>query len=91
MGWIRVGGSIRSAVIAVGLLVAGGCSLNDRLLESVADPVCGRTVGKREAVARRELLRRVYYFDSEDCAREFDAHPARYCDVASTMYPEYDY
>jgi Cu+-exporting ATPase len=65
--------------------------LNDRLVETVQDPVCGKRVDKRTAAAERELLRKIYYFDSEDCARKFDAHPARYYDVASGMYPVYDY
>ena len=82
---------IRAAGIAIALLVAGGCTLNDRLLASVHDPVCGRLVEKSKAGAEREYLRKTYYFDSDECARTFDAHPARYCDVASTMSPVYDY
>lgn len=77
--------------MAAGLLAAGGCTLNDRLLSSVHDPVCGKLVEKSEPCAEREFLRKTYYFDSEECARTFDAHPARYCDVASAMYPVYDY
>jgi len=78
-------------VLAIGLVAVGGCTLNDRLLETVHDPVCGKSVDKRNAVAERELLRKTYYFDSEECARKFDAHPGRYYDVASGMYPVYDY
>ena len=84
-------GVLRSATIAAGLLSAAGCTLNDRLLESVHDPVCGKMVEKSKAPVEREFLRKTYYFDSEACAHTFDVHPARYCDVASTMYPEYDY
>jgi YHS domain-containing protein len=73
------------------LLAAAGCTLNDRLLETVRDPVCGARVEKKAATVTRTLLRKAYYFDSEECARTFDAHPARWCDLASTMYPEYDY
>jgi YHS domain-containing protein len=69
----------------------GGCTLNDRLLDSARDPVCGRVVDKKQAGASRELLRKTYYFDSEECAGKFDAHPGRYYDVASGMYPIYDY
>jgi YHS domain-containing protein len=82
---------VGSVLLAMGLGAIGGCTLNDRLLESVHDPVCGRMVEKKHAFAERELLRKIYYFDSEECAREFDAHPARYYDVASGMYPVYDY
>jgi len=81
---------MKGLVISV-LLAIGGCTLNDRLVETVQDPVCGNRVDKRTAAAERELLRKIYYFDSEDCARKFDAHPARYYDVASGMYPVYDY
>ena len=80
-----------TVVLAMGLLAVGGCTLNDRLLETVRDPVCGRSVEKKNAVAERDLLRKTYYFDSEECARKFDAHPGRYYDVASGMYPVYDY
>jgi YHS domain-containing protein len=80
-----------SVLLVIVSSVIGGCTLNDRLAESVRDPVCGKVVEKKEAVAERELLRKAYYFDSEDCARKFDAHPARYYDPASGMYPVYDY
>ncbi|MBI3856308.1 MAG: YHS domain-containing protein [Planctomycetes bacterium] len=73
------------------LLWAGGCTLPDRRLDAVRDPVCGRIVEKKSATASLTYLRKVYYFDSEECLRTFDAHPARYCDVASALYPEYDY
>jgi len=75
----------------VGLLAAVGCTLNDRLTETVRDPVCGKVVEKSGATATRDLFRKTYYFDSDECARTFDLHPARYYDVASGMYPEYDY
>jgi len=88
---ILMTGLLRSALLSLGVLAASGCTVNDRLLESVRDPVCGRTVEKKKAVAEREHLRKTYCFDSEECARTFDAHPARYCDVASTLYPVYDY
>jgi YHS domain-containing protein len=78
-------------LLAVLLLLPGGCTLNDRLLDSVHDPVCGTVVEKAKAATTRSFLRKTYYFESEACAQRFDAHPARYCDVASTMYPEYDY
>jgi len=84
-------GVVTSLLLAIGLIALSGCTLNDRLLETVLDPVCGRTVEKKKAFTERELLRKIYYFDSEECAREFDAHPARYYDVASGMYPVYDY
>jgi YHS domain-containing protein len=81
----------RSVAVAVCLLALGGCTLNDRLTEFARDPVCGKGVEKRSAVASRDFLRKTYYFDTEECARSFDAHPARYYDAASGMYPEYDY
>jgi len=84
-------GVVRSFILGIGWIALSGCTLNDRLLESARDPVCGKTVEKRKAFTERELLRKIYYFDSEECAREFDAHPARYHDVASGMYPVYDY
>jgi len=98
VAWFQVTGdpmkSFRGAtgaLLALCLLALGGCTLNDRLVESVRDPVCGKIVEKKTAAAERELLRKIYYFDSEECARKFDAHPARYYDVASGMYPVYDY
>jgi YHS domain-containing protein len=81
---------MRRVLLAV-LTLAVGCTLNDRLCESVHDPVCGSVVGKAKAAATRSFLRKTYYFDSDACALRFEAHPARCCDVASTMYPEYDY
>ncbi|HVE42978.1 MAG TPA: YHS domain-containing protein [Planctomycetota bacterium] len=87
----RWNGRTLSAIVAVCLIATGGCTLNDRLTESVRDPVCGNVVEKKKAAALRDLLRKTYYFDSEECARTFDRHPARYYDVASGMYPEYDY
>jgi YHS domain-containing protein len=81
----------RRLVLGVLLPAASGCTLNERLQDSVQDPVCGAVVEKAKAPATRTYLRKRYFFDSEECARRFDAHPARYCDVASTMYPEYDY
>jgi len=84
-------GRFKSRVLGLLLLAVAGCTLNDRLRDPLRDPVCGVLVEKAEAPATRTFLRKAYYFDSEECARRFDAHPARYCDVASTMYPEYDY
>lgn len=79
-------------LLAAALLpVAAGCTLNDRLQETAIDPVCGRPVEKSPAALSLRFLRKDYFFDSEECARAFDAHPARYCDVASAMYPVYDY
>jgi YHS domain-containing protein len=82
---------LQRLVLGVLLPAAAGCTLNDRLQDAAHDPVCGTVVEKAKAPATRSFLRRTYYFDTEDCARTFDAHPARYCDIASTMYPEYDY
>jgi YHS domain-containing protein len=84
-------GVVSTVLLAIGLTAVGGCTLNDRFLEAVHDPVCGKPVEKKKAFTERELLRKIYYFDSEECARQFDAHPARYYDVASGMYPVYDY
>ena len=81
---------MRLARLAV-LLLGSGCTVNDRLRESVHDPVCGHVVEKAKAATTRDFLRKTYYFDSDECAQRFDAHPARYCDVASAMYPVYDY
>jgi len=82
---------LRLVAFAVLSFPLAGCTLNDRLLESVHDPVCGTMVEKAKAATIRRFLRKTYYFDSDDCAQRFDTHPARYCDVASAMYPEYDY
>lgn len=73
------------------LVLISGCTLNDRYDESARDPVCGRSLEKKSAPETRTYLRKAYYFDSDACARSFDEHPARYCDVNSAMYPNYDY
>jgi YHS domain-containing protein len=82
-----------SKLLMTGLLflLAAGCTLNDRLVDTARDPVCGKVVVKASPEATRTYLRKNYYFDSDGCARTFDAHPARYCDGASTLYPQYEY
>jgi YHS domain-containing protein len=51
----------------------------------------GRRLRRKNAFTSANCSGKIYYFDSEECARQFDAHPARYYDVASGMYPVYDY
>jgi len=72
-------------------LLTTGCTLNDRLVDTARDPVCGKMVVKASPEATRTYLRKNYYFDSDECARTFDNHPARFCDGASTLYPQYEY
>jgi YHS domain-containing protein len=83
--------NIGLVLLALSYFGCTGCTLNDRLKDTVRDPVCGKTVVKEGATITRLYLRKTYYFDSEECAGSFDLHPARYCDVSSTMYPVYDY
>jgi len=80
-----------AGLVSLALSLAAGCSVNDRMRESLPDPVCGKLIDRKTATITRVYLRKTYYFDREECAGTFDRHPARYCDVASAMYPEYDY
>jgi YHS domain-containing protein len=47
-------------------------------LPTAVDPVCGRTVVQVDAPSVRQVHGRTYYFDSERCARQFDAGPEDY-------------
>jgi hypothetical protein len=54
---------MKGLVISV-LLAIGGCTLNDRLVETVQDPVCGKRVDKedgrcRTRAASKDLLLRL--------------------------------
>ncbi len=66
-------------VLAPCLLVQG-CALTPSGSDPLRDPVCGRPVQPDRAVVRH-YDRWEYSFDSEDCARQFDAHPGRYIDM----------
>jgi YHS domain-containing protein len=67
---------IRSATL---LLMIAGCTLTNQTTAN--DPVCGVEVAKQNAITRH-YDDWDYYFDSEGCARKFDAHPARYVEMS---------
>ncbi len=48
------------------------------------DPVCGMTVDRASAKAKREHEGRTYYFCNPRCAEKFDADPAKYTGPSST-------
>jgi YHS domain-containing protein len=73
-----------SRVILFAVLVAcvpmQGCTSFRAGPEQLRDPVCGHPVQPDQAILRI-YDRWEFYFDSEDCAQKFDAHPARYIDT----------
>ena len=44
----------------------------------VLDPVCGMTISLEDAVGHVEHEGHTYYFCSEECRTDFQAHPERY-------------
>jgi len=67
-------------VVLVPCVLAQGCALGPPGSDELRDPVCGRPVSPDRAI-HRHYDRWEYSFDSEDCARKFDEHPARYIDM----------
>lgn len=45
----------------------------------IKDPVCSMEFDAERAVAHTEHEEKTYYFCSEECKRQFDANPERYC------------
>src|SRR5512136_1990908 len=50
---------------------------------TVKDPVCGMEIDPKAAFATREHMGQVFYFDSENCVKQFDADPHRFAMTAS--------
>ena len=79
---------IASGILLLGMAFFAGCTLQDDLRPDPRDPVCGAVVDRTKVVILTFDSRR-YYFDSEECRRKFEAHPARYFDPAQyQFYPE---
>jgi YHS domain-containing protein len=68
---------------------AQGCTPYQPGPDQLRDPVCGRPVQLDRAIIRY-YEQWEYYFDSEDCARKFDAHPARYVDMTHYVLERQD-
>lgn len=78
----------RLFVLAFLLCLPMGCTLQDDVRPDPRDPVCGRPVDRTRGLSLT-LDGRRYHFDSDDCRRKFEAHPARYFDPAQVQfYPE---
>jgi YHS domain-containing protein len=80
--YLRAVKSLASLVACGGLLVLfSGCSsLSQPTALVTSDPVCGAVVNRSKAI-RRVYGNRDYYFDSDKCVQEFDAHPSQYASV----------
>lgn len=77
-----------AAIFLLGMAFFAGCTLQDDVRPDPRDPVCGAVVDRTKGVILTFDSRR-YYFDSEECRRKFEAHPARYFDPAQyQFYPE---
>ncbi len=50
----------------------------------VKDPLCGMEIDPQTAYASREHMGRTYYFDSDECVRQFDADPHKFAMPGST-------
>lgn len=61
--------------IGVVLLAFLGCASSEPAVPSC--PVCGAVVNPQKAV-KVTYAGKTYYFDSEECAKEFFAHAAAY-------------
>jgi YHS domain-containing protein len=66
-----------------------GCTPYQPDRDHLKDPVCGRRVQPDRAIVRC-YDGWEYYFDSEDCARKFDLHPARYVDMVHYVLEHQD-
>jgi YHS domain-containing protein len=75
-------------VLGIGVL-AQGCTPYQTPRDQLRDPVCGRPVQFDRAIIRY-YDEWEYYFDSEDCARKFEAHPARYVDMTHYVLERQD-
>ncbi|HVR84155.1 MAG TPA: YHS domain-containing protein [Planctomycetota bacterium] len=64
----------------VPLLLSACSSLSPSSAVVTSDPVCGAVVNRTKAI-RKVYGGRDYYFDSEKCVAEFEAHPSSYAMV----------
>jgi YHS domain-containing protein len=80
-------------IVCCFLLAAGalcpGCTPYAPDPENLRDPVCGARVQLDRAIIRY-YDQWAYYFDTEDCARKFEQHPARYIDMTHYVLERQD-
>jgi YHS domain-containing protein len=68
---------------AISVVLLSGCgSLSQSSAMVFSDPVCGAVVNRSRAL-RKVYGGRDFYFDSEKCAAEFEAHPSSYAALHS--------
>ena len=69
-----------AAIGCFSLGLAGCSSISQSSAGVTSDPVCGAVVNRSKAI-RRVYGNRDYYFDTEACAAEFEAHPSTYASI----------